>query len=243
VDLLHPVSDQAPADPFSWRQSGVISSDDWADVPSAFRAGSTLPPPWAALFGPLQAGTTDELMVMGQIGQSIDGRGIDLVNQPQTFEINVGANRCGVDPGAPALALAQRVAARPGLRFAGLQAYQGRAQHIQDLTKRQEVTEAAIARVLDAEHAARDAVRDAEQAAVAMTEAARAAARALAERTERRIGGVRARFEQKTVAGVAALDAAAAEADTPHDLTPEELARLDAAIAVLAARLTEARRQ
>lgn len=74
MDLLHPVSDQAPADPFSWRQSGVISSDGWADVPSAFRAGSTLPPPWAALFGPLQAGTTDELMVIGQIGQSIDGR-------------------------------------------------------------------------------------------------------------------------------------------------------------------------
>ena len=107
----------------------------------------------------------------------------------------------------------------------------------------EDAVEAAIARVLDAEHAAGDAVRDAEQAAVAMTEAARAAARALAERTERRIGGVRARFEQKTVAEVAALDAAAAEAGTRHDLTPEELARLDSAIAVLAARLTEASRQ
>jgi diaminohydroxyphosphoribosylaminopyrimidine deaminase/5-amino-6-(5-phosphoribosylamino)uracil reductase len=73
VDLLHPVSDQAPADPFSWPQSG-LSSDGWADVPSAFRAGSALPPPWAALFGPLQTGATDELMVIGQIGQSIDGR-------------------------------------------------------------------------------------------------------------------------------------------------------------------------
>ncbi|MFZ1884664.1 MAG: RibD family protein [Rhodoplanes sp.] len=68
------MSDQAPADPFSWRQSGVMSSDGWADVPSAFRAGTALPPPWAALFGPLQAGTADELMVVGQIGQSIDGR-------------------------------------------------------------------------------------------------------------------------------------------------------------------------
>lgn len=68
------MSDQAPADPVSWPQSGVISSDGWADVPSAFRAGATLPPPWAALFGPLRAGTADELVAVGQIGQSIDGR-------------------------------------------------------------------------------------------------------------------------------------------------------------------------
>lgn len=103
-----------------------------------------------------------------------------------------------------------------------------------------DAVEAAIARVLDAEHAARDAVRDAEQAAAAMTEAARAAARALAERTERRIGGVRSRFEEKTTAEVAALDAAATEALVRHDLTADELARLDAAVAALAAHLTEA---
>ena len=44
-------------------------------------------------------------------------------------EINVGSNRCGVEPGEPALALARQVAAAPGLHFAGLQAYQGSAQH------------------------------------------------------------------------------------------------------------------
>src|SRR5262249_62051520 len=53
-------------------------------------------------------------------------------------EINVGANRCGVEPGEPAAALAEHVAAQPGLRFAGLQAYQGRAQHIRDLGTRRE---------------------------------------------------------------------------------------------------------
>ena len=72
-----------------------------------------------------------------------------------------------------------------------------------------------------------------------MGEAARAATRALAERTERRIGAVRARFEQRTAAEVARLDAAAAEALERHDLLPEDLARLAAAIEVLAARLTE----
>ena len=46
-------------------------------------------------------------------------------------EINVGQNRCGVPPGAAAAALAHAVAAHaPQLRFAGLQAYHGGAQHL-----------------------------------------------------------------------------------------------------------------
>ena len=46
-------------------------------------------------------------------------------------EIDVGQGRCGVPPGAPAAALAHAVAARaPQLRFAGLQAYHGSAQHM-----------------------------------------------------------------------------------------------------------------
>lgn len=47
-------------------------------------------------------------------------------------EINVGANRCGVPPGEPALELARLVTRAPGLRFMGLQAYNGPAQHIHD---------------------------------------------------------------------------------------------------------------
>lgn len=108
-----------------------------------------------------------------------------------------------------------------------------------DRVSAHDAVEAAIARVLDAEHAAREAVRAAEEAAAVMTEAARATARGIAERTERRIGAARARFEQKTSVEVAALDAKAAETLVPHDLTAEELARLDAAIATLATRLTE----
>ena len=45
-------------------------------------------------------------------------------------EIDVGAGRCGVDPGPAAVALAQRIAASPHLRFGGLQAYHGSAQHL-----------------------------------------------------------------------------------------------------------------
>ena len=60
-------------------------------------------------------------------------------------EIDVGANRCGVPPGAPAVALATRVAREQGLTFAGLQSYQGRAQHLRTLEERK----AAISRAVE----------------------------------------------------------------------------------------------
>ena len=49
--------------------------DTWHSVPESFRSGvAPLPAPWEELFGPLQAGKVDELMVIGQLGQSLDGR-------------------------------------------------------------------------------------------------------------------------------------------------------------------------
>src|SRR2546421_6949446 len=47
-------------------------------------------------------------------------------------EVNVGADRCGIEPGVPALALARAIAACHSLRFAGLHAYHGSAQHVRD---------------------------------------------------------------------------------------------------------------
>ncbi len=68
-------------------------------------------------------------------------------------EIDVGQARCGVPPGADALALVQAIAqhASPagGLHFAGLQAYHGRAQHLRSAAQRR----AAIAQVVtDVQH-------------------------------------------------------------------------------------------
>jgi D-serine deaminase-like pyridoxal phosphate-dependent protein len=62
-------------------------------------------------------------------------------------EINVGANRCGVEPGMPALALAQVIAACKNLRFAGLQAYHGSAQHFRKAEERRTAIESAVAKV------------------------------------------------------------------------------------------------
>jgi D-serine deaminase-like pyridoxal phosphate-dependent protein len=50
-------------------------------------------------------------------------------------ELDVGARRCGVEPGKPALALAQAVA-DAGLHFAGIHAYQGAAQHLRTPAER-----------------------------------------------------------------------------------------------------------
>lgn len=51
-------------------------------------------------------------------------------------EIDVGQGRCGVPPGPPAVALAQRIAASRHLVFGGLQAYHGRAQHFRTHAER-----------------------------------------------------------------------------------------------------------
>jgi D-serine deaminase-like pyridoxal phosphate-dependent protein len=59
-------------------------------------------------------------------------------------EVNVGADRCGVEPSEPVLELARRVDAAPGLRFAGLQAYQGRAQHIREHEERRAAIASAV---------------------------------------------------------------------------------------------------
>src|SRR5215471_14949573 len=49
--------------------------DTWPQVPRLLRSRiAPLPAPWEDIFGPLRAGNIDDLVVVGQIGQSIDGR-------------------------------------------------------------------------------------------------------------------------------------------------------------------------
>jgi D-serine deaminase-like pyridoxal phosphate-dependent protein len=53
-------------------------------------------------------------------------------------EIDVGQARCGVEPGPAAVALAQEIRRHAPLRFAGLQAYHGRAQHLRGAKERRD---------------------------------------------------------------------------------------------------------
>src|SRR4051812_23137687 len=62
-------------------------------------------------------------------------------------EIDVGAGRCGAQPGAPAVALAKQISACANLRFAGLQAYQGSAQHIRKVSERRDAIMRAVEHV------------------------------------------------------------------------------------------------
>jgi diaminohydroxyphosphoribosylaminopyrimidine deaminase/5-amino-6-(5-phosphoribosylamino)uracil reductase len=49
--------------------------DTWESFVEQFRKGQqTLPQAWADLFGPLRIGTVDDLVIVGQVGQSLDGR-------------------------------------------------------------------------------------------------------------------------------------------------------------------------
>ncbi len=75
------------------------------------------------------------------MAQSGSDAGIDVL-----VEIDVGQGRCGVPPGEAAVPLALAVARSPRLRFAGLQAYHGRAQHLASSVGRKE----AIAQVVRA---------------------------------------------------------------------------------------------
>ncbi|MGO4172922.1 DSD1 family PLP-dependent enzyme [Bosea sp. TAF32] len=58
-------------------------------------------------------------------------------------EIDVGGRRCGVAPGEGAVRLAEAIARSNTLRFAGIQAYHGSAQHMRSIDERREAIERA----------------------------------------------------------------------------------------------------
>ena len=65
-------------------------------------------------------------------------------------EIDCGAGRCGVKTTPEVVALAKAIAAAPGLKFAGLQAYQGAMQHMDSYADRKAKIDVAVAMVKDA---------------------------------------------------------------------------------------------
>ncbi|WP_024927667.1 MULTISPECIES: 3-hydroxy-D-aspartate aldolase BhcC [unclassified Mesorhizobium] len=65
-------------------------------------------------------------------------------------EIDCGAGRCGVTTSEAVVALAKAINAAPGLKFTGIQAYQGAMQHLDKYEDRKIKLDAAIAQVKDA---------------------------------------------------------------------------------------------
>jgi D-serine deaminase-like pyridoxal phosphate-dependent protein len=70
------------------------------------------------------------------------------------IELEVGMNRCGIAPGEAAVALAREITGN--LRFAGLQAYHGRAQHVRSMAERK----ASIERAADAVRLTKKLLKD-----------------------------------------------------------------------------------
>jgi D-serine deaminase-like pyridoxal phosphate-dependent protein len=92
----------------------------------------------------------------GNAGELDDAARAAGVRLDVLVEVNVGANRCGVEPGEPALRLARTVAGSRNLRFAGIHAYQGAAQHLRPVAERS----AAIALATDKARRTRDLLED-----------------------------------------------------------------------------------
>jgi D-serine deaminase-like pyridoxal phosphate-dependent protein len=81
----------------------------------------------------------DDAATVRHIGAAARSAGVAI---DVLVEIDVGTQRCGTAPGAPALAIAEVIARTPGLSFRGIQAYHGAAQHLRSPEERR----AAIAR-------------------------------------------------------------------------------------------------
>jgi D-serine deaminase-like pyridoxal phosphate-dependent protein len=79
----------------------------------------------------------------GQVRELDTVAGEAGVTLPVYVEVNMGGNRCGVEPGQPALDLARHVADAPHLAFAGLQAYHGSAQHVRGWDERRQAIASA----------------------------------------------------------------------------------------------------
>ena len=75
-------------------------------------------------------------------------------------EIDVGTLRCGVAPGEPAVARAKEISAHKRLRFAGLHAYHGAAQHQRSDTARRASIHAACEHALATRQALQSAGLD-----------------------------------------------------------------------------------
>jgi len=81
---------------------------------------------------------------VGQVSALNMAAGDAGITLPVYVEVNMGGNRCGVEPGEPALDLARRIAEAPHLAFAGLQAYHGSAQHLRTWEERQKAIAGAV---------------------------------------------------------------------------------------------------
>lgn len=89
---------------------------------------------------------TDDARNVADLSQAASAKRVAL---RVLVEIDIGMGRCGVAAGGPALELACRVAASPGLRLAGLMSYEGHLVLIPDYEERRRKVLAALEPLAD----------------------------------------------------------------------------------------------
>jgi len=92
----------------------------------------------------------DNADVVREIGAAATAAGVSIT---VLVEVDVGARRCGVAPGAPAAALAVVIARTPGLIFGGIHGYHGGAQHLREPEARRAAIAGAVALVRESKSA------------------------------------------------------------------------------------------
>ncbi|TCD12287.1 3-hydroxy-D-aspartate aldolase BhcC [Oricola cellulosilytica] len=89
----------------------------------------------------------DDIANVGDLSAAAQNHGTQI----ECFiEIDCGAGRCGVTTTEAVVAIAKAIDAAPGLKFTGIQAYQGAMQHIDKYEDRKAKLDTAIAMVKDA---------------------------------------------------------------------------------------------
>ena len=81
---------------------------------------------------------------------------------PVLVEINVGMDRCGVEPGQPVVELARRVSAYPHLRFRGVQTWEAHTIGIKDPLEKETAVATSIKKLTDSAELCRQAGLDVE---------------------------------------------------------------------------------
>ena len=68
------------------------------------------------------------------------------------IEVNIGMNRCGVEPGEPVLKLAEKIRQSPNLKFEGLMGYEGHTVTKRNPAERDAAAREAMQHLLEAKH-------------------------------------------------------------------------------------------
>ena len=97
-----------------------------------------------------------EIMVAVDNPQNVqaisDAAAVKGVTARMLIEVNIGMNRCGVEPGKPTLELANKIRQCPNLKFEGLMGYEGHTVARPDLKERDAAAREAMQRLVDTKH-------------------------------------------------------------------------------------------